>query len=170
MFWFVLAVFALSAEVVRRIRSSPYGSTLRAIRENPQRAAYLGINVKLYQWSAFVVVGAFTGLAGGLYALMEKSITPDIIHWTKSAEPVLMTIIGGIYTFVGPAVGAFVYIVLNSYLVAWTEKWALVLGLVLLVLVLGLPGGVVGFVNEKARGAFEKMRVIRRWAFSKSGA
>jgi hypothetical protein len=54
--------------------------------------------------------------------------------------------------------------------VAWTEKWALVLGLVLLVLVLGLPGGVVGFVNEKARGAFEKMRVIRRWAFSKSGA
>jgi len=170
MFWFVLAVFALSAEVVRRIRSSPYGSTLRAIRENPQRAEYLGINVKLYQWSAFVVVGAFTGLAGGLYALMEKSITPDIIHWTKSAEPVLMTIIGGIYTFVGPAVGAFVYIVLNSYLVAWTEKWALVLGLVLLVLVLGLPGGVVGFVNEKARGAFEKMRVIRRWAFSKSGA
>jgi branched-chain amino acid transport system permease protein len=170
MFWFVLAVFVLSSEVVRRIRSSPYGSTLRAIRENPQRAEYLGINVKLYQWSAFVVVGAFTGLAGGLYALMEKSITPDIIHWTKSAEPVLMTIIGGIYTFVGPAVGAFVYIVLNSYLVAWTEKWALVLGLVLLVLVLGLPGGVVGFVNEKARGAFEKMRVIRRWAFSKSGA
>jgi branched-chain amino acid transport system permease protein len=170
MFWFVLVVFALSVEVVRRIRSSPYGSTLRAIRENPQRAEYLGINVKLYQWSAFVVVGALTGLAGGLYALMEKSITPDIIQWTKSAEPVLMTIIGGIYTFAGPAVGAFVYIVLNSYLVAWTEKWALVLGLVLLVLVLGLPGGVVGFVNEKARGAFEKMRVIRRWAFSKSGA
>jgi branched-chain amino acid transport system permease protein len=79
-----------------------------------------------------------------------------------------MTIIGGIYTFVGPAVGAVVYIILNSYLVAWTEKWALVLGLILLALVLLLPGGVVGFVNEKARRIFGKVRCIRRWSFSKS--
>ena len=97
--------------------------------------------MKLYQWMAFVVAGAFTGLAGGLYAMMEKSISPEIIHWTKSAEPVLMTIIGGIYSFIGPAVGALIYIVLNSYIVGWTENWALVLGLVLLGLVLLLPGG-----------------------------
>jgi len=56
---------------------------------------------------------------------MEKSITPDIIHWTKSGEPVFMTIIGGIYSFAGPMVGAVVFTVLNSYLVAWTEKWPL---------------------------------------------
>jgi branched-chain amino acid transport system permease protein len=168
MYYFVLAVVALSVEVLRRIRSSPFGATLKSIRENGQRASYLGVNVKLYQWTAFVVAGAFTGLAGGLYALMEKSISPEIINWTKSAEPVLMTIIGGIYTFVGPAVGAVVYIVLNSYLVAWTEKWALVLGLVLLTLVLLLPGGVVGFVNEKARQFLGKLGCIRRWSFSKS--
>ncbi|MBI5343537.1 MAG: ABC transporter permease [Deltaproteobacteria bacterium] len=168
MYYFVLAVVALSVELLRRIRSSPFGATLKSIRENGQRAAYLGLNVKLYQWTAFVVAGAFTGLAGGLYALMEKSISPEIIHWTKSAEPVLMSIIGGIYTFVGPAVGAVVYITLNSYLVAWTEKWALVLGLVLLTLVLLLPGGVVGFVNEKARQTLGKLRCIRKWSFSKS--
>jgi branched-chain amino acid transport system permease protein len=168
MYYFVLVVVALSVECLRRIRSSPFGATLKAIRENAQRSSYLGVNVQLYQWAAFVVAGAFTGLAGGLYALMEKSIAPDIIFWTKSAEPVLMTIIGGIYTFTGPAIGAVVYIVLNSYLVAWTEKWALVLGMILLVLVLALPGGVVGFVNEKARQTFGKLGWIRKWSFSKS--
>ncbi|MDA8121806.1 MAG: ABC transporter permease [Deltaproteobacteria bacterium] len=168
MYYFVLLVVGLSVGLIRRIRSSPFGATLKAIRENGQRASYLGVNVKLYQWTVFVIAGAFTGLAGGLYALMEKAISPEIIHWTKSAEPVFMTIIGGIYTFVGPAVGAVVYIVLNSYLVAWTEKWALVLGLVLLTLVLLLPGGVVGFVNEKARQILGKSGCIRRWSFSKS--
>lgn len=167
MYYFALAVVGVSVEILRRIRSSPFGATLKAIRENSQRAAYLGVNVKLYQWSAFVIAGAFTGLAGGLYALMEKSISPDIIHWTKSAEPVLMTIIGGIYSFAGPVAGAAVFIVLNSYLVAWTEKWALVLGLILLVMVLMLPGGVVGFINEKARGAFAKRGWVRKWVFSR---
>jgi branched-chain amino acid transport system permease protein len=170
MYYFALVVVGISVEILRRIRSSPFGSTLKAIRENNQRAAYLGVNVKLYQWTAFVIAGAFTGLAGGLYALMEKSITPDIIHWTKSGEPVFMTIIGGIYTFAGPMVGAVVFTVLNSYLVAWTEKWALVLGIVILVMVLLLPGGVVGFVNEKARAAFGKRGWVRRWSFSKSAA
>jgi branched-chain amino acid transport system permease protein len=170
MYYFALFVVGLSVEILRRIRSSPFGSTLKAIRENNQRAAYLGVNVKLYQWTAFVIAGAFTGLAGGLYALMEKSITPDIIHWTKSGEPVFMTIIGGIYTFAGPMAGAVVFTVLNSYLVAWTEKWALVLGIILLVMVLLLPGGVVGFVNEKARAAFGKRGWVRRWTFSKSAA
>ncbi len=168
MFYFVLAVVGLSVELLRRFRSSPFGATLKAIRENGQRASFLGLNIHLYQWTAFVVAGAFTGLAGGLFALMEKSISPEIIHWSKSAEPVFMTIIGGIYTFAGPAVGAVVYVILNSYLVAWTENWALVLGLVLLTLVLLLPGGVVGFVNEKARQTLGKLGCIRKWSFSKS--
>ena len=168
MFYFVLAVVGLSVELLRRFRSSPFGATLKAIRENGQRASFLGLNIHLYQWTAFVVSGAFTGLAGGLFALMEKSISPEIIHWSKSAEPVFMTIIGGIYTFAGPAVGAVVYVILNSYLVAWTENWALVLGLVLLTLVLLLPGGAVGFVNEKARHTLGKLGCIRKWSFSKS--
>lgn len=167
MYYFALAVVGISVECLRRIRSSAFGSTLKAIRENNQRAAYLGVNVKLYQWAAFVIAGAFTGLAGGLYAIMEKAITPDIIHWTKSGEPVFMTIIGGIYTFAGPVVGAAVFVVLNSYLVAWTENWALVLGIILLVMVLMLPGGVVGFINEKARGALSKRGWVRKWVFSK---
>jgi len=168
MYYFVFTVVGISAELLRRVRSSPFGATLKAIRENSQRASFLGVNIHVYRWTAFVVAGAFTGLAGGLFAMMEKAISPEIIHWSKSSEPVFMTIIGGIYTFAGPAVGAVVYVILNSYLVAWTEKWALVLGLVLLTLVLLLPGGVVGFVNEKARQTLGKLRCIRKWSFSKS--
>jgi branched-chain amino acid transport system permease protein len=167
MYYFTLAVVGICAEILRRFRSSPFGATLKAIRENTQRAAYLGVNVKLYQWAAFVAAGAFTGMAGGLFALMEKAISPEIIHWTKSAEPVLMTIIGGIYSFAGPVAGAAVFVVLNSFLVAWTEKWALVLGIVLLLMVLLLPGGVVGFINEKARGALSERGWVRKWVFSK---
>jgi len=170
MYFFVLIVAGVAMGILRRVRSSPYGATLKAIRENGQRASHLGINVKLYQWTAFVAAGMFTGLAGGLFALVEKSISPEIIHWTKSADPVLMTIIGGIYTFIGPAVGAVVLIVLNSYIVAWTEYWALVLGMVLLLLVLLLPGGVIGFLNEKCRDSLIRTGWIRRWLFSKSEA
>ncbi len=170
MYYFVLLVAALAVAFLARLRSSPFGATLKSIRENSQRAAYLGLNVKLYQWTAFVLAGAFTGLAGGLYALMEKSISPEIIHWTKSAEPVLMTIMGGIYSFVGPAIGAAIYIILNAYIVAWTENWSLVLGLVLLILVLTLPGGAVGYFNEKTRDFLVRIGWLRTWNFSCSTA
>ena len=96
MYYFVLVVVGLSVELLRRIRSSPFGATLKAIRENGQRASFLGVNILLYRWTAFVVAGAFTGLAGGLFAMMEKAISPEIIHWSKSSEPVFMAIIGGI--------------------------------------------------------------------------
>ncbi len=170
MYYFVLLVAALAVAFLSRVRASPFGATLKAIRENGQRASYLGINVRLYQWTAFVLAGAFTGLAGGLYALMEKSISPEIIYWTKSAEPVLMTIMGGIYSFAGPAIGAAIYIILNAYIVAWTENWSLVLGLVLLTMVLALPGGAVGYFNEKARNLLVRMGWLRTWDFLSSKA
>jgi branched-chain amino acid transport system permease protein len=168
MYYFTLVIVGLAVFLLRRFRCSPFGAALKAIRENGQRAAYLGLNVKLYQWTAFVLAGAFTGLAGGLYALLAKSISPELIHWTKSAEPVLMTIMGGIYSFIGPAVGATIYIVLNAYIVAWTENWSLVLGMVLLTLVLLLPGGVVGYFNQITRQFLTRMGWIRVWTFSRS--
>ena len=168
MYYFILVIVWVSVALLRRVRCSPFGATLKAIRENGQRAAYLGLNVKMHQLAAFVIAGAFTGLAGGLYAVMSRSITPDIINWTMSAEPVLITIIGGIYSFAGPAVGAAVFVILNEYIVAWTENWSLVLGLVLLGLVLLLPGGIVGAFNGQARELLVKIRWIRHWAFSKS--
>jgi branched-chain amino acid transport system permease protein len=168
LYYFILVIVWVATAFLRRLRSSPFGATLKAIRENGQRAAYLGLNVKMHQLAVFVLAGAFTGLAGGLYALLSKSITPDIINWTMSAQPVLITIIGGIYSFFGPAVGAAVFVILNEYSVAWTQNWSLVLGLVLLGLVLLLPGGIVGAFNGRARDFLVKIRWIRQWTFSRS--
>jgi len=77
----------------------------------------------------------------------------------------LMTIMGGIYSFAGPAVGAAIYITLNSYILAWTENWGLVLGLVLLTMVLVLPGGAEGYFNEKARNLLVRLGWLRTWDF-----
>ncbi|MGO9394935.1 MAG: hypothetical protein ACLP7A_10020, partial [Desulfobaccales bacterium] len=74
-------------------------------------------------------------------------------------------IMGGIYSFVGPALGAAIFIILNSYIVAWTENWSLVLGLVLLIMVLALPGGAVGYFNEKARNLLVRIGWLRTWDF-----
>jgi len=113
-----------------------------------------------------VIAGAFTGLAGGLYAVMENR-SPRTSSTDQVRRAGVHDVIGGIYTFAGPVVGAAVFVVLNSYLVAWTENWALVLGIILLVMVLLLPGGVVGFINEKARGALSKRGWVRKWVFSR---
>jgi len=169
-YYLVLLVATAAFAAAKMLVDSPWGLLLRAVRDNAHRVGFLGASERGLRLAAFVAAGAFAGLAGALMALHVGGAYPDFVYWTKSAEPVLMTIIGGIYTFCGPAIGAVVYIVLNSYLVAWTEKWALVLGMILLVLVLALPGGVVGFVNEKARRAFGKLGWIRKWSFSKSAA
>ena len=81
-----------------------------------------------------------------------------------------MTIMGGIYSFVGPAIGAAIYIILNAYIVAWTENWSLVLGLVLLTLVLTLPGGAVGYFNEKTREFLVRIGWLQTRDFSCSPA
>lgn len=148
--------FALGATLVCLILmwfivNSPFGWSLRAIRENTQRSQFLGINDRFYKLIAFTVAGAFAGVAGGLYAQFQKWADPELLFWTTSANPVLMSILGGMFNFVGPSVGAVAFVLLREIIKVRTDYWPLVLGLVLLTLVLALPGGIVGFVAEKGR-------------------
>ena len=133
------------------IVNSPFGWSLRAIRENTHRSQFLGINDRLYKLIAFTVAGAFAGVAGGLYSEFQKWADPEILFWTTSATPVLMSILGGMFSFIGPSIGAVVFVALREIIKVRTDYWPLVLGLVLLTLVLTLPGGIVGFVVDKAR-------------------
>jgi branched-chain amino acid transport system permease protein len=94
------------------------------------------------QLSAFVVSGAVSGLAGALFALFSRGAFPDYAFWTKSAEVLLMTLLGGPYAFLGPALGAGILIVLNSVVTSFTEYWPVVLGAILLALIYVFPGGV----------------------------
>ena len=142
-YYFALATTILCMVLMWFIVNSPFGWSLRAIRENTQRSQFLGINDRFYKVIAFTIAGAFAGVAGGLYSQFQK--------W---ADPVLMSILGGMFSFIGPSVGAVAFVALREIIKVRTDYWPLVLGSVLLGMVLALPGGIVGFVTDRARRLF----------------
>lgn len=133
--------------ILRRIVGSPFGRILTTIRENPERAEFIGVNVRRYELIAFVIAGAFAGLAGGLFGIFNRGLFPDFVYWTKSAEVLIMTILGGMGHFYGPVVGALVLVVLNQQITSYTEYWPFVLGGILMGLLFGFPGGIVGALH-----------------------
>jgi branched-chain amino acid transport system permease protein len=143
-YYFALALVAPSLYVLYRLVSSPFGFTLRALRANPRRVQYIGVNVRAHQLATFVVSGAFAGLAGGLFALSTGNVFPGWLNWTASATPIVMAVLGGVNTFLGPALGAAVYVVLEVLISGKTEYWPLAMGVIIVVLVLLMPGGLSG--------------------------
>ena len=150
-FYFLsLGVVAACLWCMRRIVASPFGRMLTAIRENPERAAFIGVDVRRYELAAFVLAGAFAGIAGGLFGIFNRGVFPDFAYWNKSAEVLIMTLLGGSQTFFGPAVGAAVLIWLNQQIVSYTEYWPLILGTLLILLLFVFPGGIVGAAGAAA--------------------
>jgi branched-chain amino acid transport system permease protein len=147
-YYYVLAIFCVCVAVMWVIVHSPFGKALQAIRDNETRAEFVGVQVWHYRWVAFLISGAFTGLAGALWVPLNGLVTPDILHWTFSGEIVFFTVLGGFRTFTGPIVGAVAFNYLKTFAVGYTVYWQLLLGVVLVVLVLGLPTGIVGSVGR----------------------
>src|SRR5690606_28941255 len=117
----------------------PFGYAMRAGRDSSLRADAIGIDVKRVQWAAFVVAGAFGGLAGALYAFSKGSISPDTMAVSKSVDGLVMVLLGGIQTLIGPVVGATAFNVLQDYIMRATEYWRALFGGVILLLVLVFP-------------------------------
>jgi branched-chain amino acid transport system permease protein len=147
-YYFVLIVCVLAIGLLYRIVNSPFGLTLQGIRDSESRIAFTGISVKNYRLIAFTIAGLYAGLAGALIPPLESTVTPPLAHWTHSAEPVMATLLGGIYTFSGPIVGAFLFYVIKDIIVRFTEYWLIWLGAIVLALVMGLPGGVVSIFQK----------------------
>jgi branched-chain amino acid transport system permease protein len=139
-----LVLVMLSLAAMRRIIASPFGRMLTTIRENPERAASIGLDVRGYELAAFVVAGGFAGIAGALFGIFNRGVFADYVYWPKSAEVMIMTILGGIDHFWGPVVGAATLVLLNQEITSYTEYWPLVLGAILLVLLFVFPGGIAG--------------------------
>lgn len=147
---FVLVLVLISIYILWRIVNSPFGKTLTAIRENPERTGFIGVNVQRYQLYAFMVAGAFSGLAGALMMVNERSVYPDLAHWTQSTQVLLMSLLGGVYTFFGPIVGACMLLTMDADITQdYPEIWQLFLGAVLILILYGLPGGILGFIQER---------------------
>lgn len=158
-FFLALILSALGIAALRRISGSPFGRILNTIRDNPERAQFIGINVRRYQLIAFVIAGGFAGLAGGLFGIYKRGVYPDYAYWSKSAEVLIMTILGGIHHFWGPTVGSAVLILLNGVVVSYTEYWPFVLGIILLVILFAFPGGILGGLESVWRRVKGKSNV-----------
>jgi branched-chain amino acid transport system permease protein len=139
-----ILLIAVSLAVLHRVVRSPFGRILTTIRDNPERAAFIGVNVRAYQLAAFVVAGTFAGFAGALYGIFSRGVFADYVFWSKSAEVMIMTILGGMDYFWGPPVGALALVWLNQQITDYTQYWPFVLGSILLVLLFGFPGGILG--------------------------
>lgn len=148
-FYFCLVIVVACVWLIWRITQSPFGAALGAIRENRQRATYSGLNVRVIELKVFVMAGAFAGVAGALRAPVQQMAFPSLLNWNQSAEPVLVTLAGGIGTFFGPVVGAAVFVFTNFVITSYFEYPLLVFGSLVLAIVLFLPGGIVGAVKAR---------------------
>ncbi|MGN6526471.1 MAG: branched-chain amino acid ABC transporter permease [Burkholderiaceae bacterium] len=145
LYFFVLAVFVGVFLLALRIVHSPYGQVLKAIRENEPRAVSLGYNVDRYKLLAFVLSAALAGLGGGLKTLVLHLATLQDVRWEQSGEVILMTLLGGLGTYAGPVVGAFVVVGLQNYLSDRAGSWTgVIIGAIFVLCVVAFRKGFVG--------------------------
>jgi branched-chain amino acid transport system permease protein len=146
--YFVICVVVLCLIAMHRIVVSPFGKIFQAIRDNPQRSEAIGVNVRRHQLAGLVIAAFFAGIAGALYVVVEGSVVPDLLFWTFSLEILIMCLLGGWFTFLGPMLGAAIMLSLRTFAGMYTEHWTLILGVILMVLIFFLPEGVAGFIMK----------------------
>jgi branched-chain amino acid transport system permease protein len=157
-YYLTLTLVAAAVLLMHRILYSPFGYGMRAARDSVLRADAIGIDVKRLQWVAFVLAGTFAGLAGALFAFSKGSISPESMYVGKSIDGLVMVLLGGLQTLVGPIVGAVTFTWLHDTVARNTDYWRAVLGGIILILVLLFPQGIVGFAQQlmlRLRGAKE---------------
>jgi branched-chain amino acid transport system ATP-binding protein len=151
-YYYATAVLAGAAIwLLWRVVHSPFGRVLESIRENEQRASFVGYDVRRYKLTAFVVSCAFSGLAGALYTFLLNFAYPESLHVTMAGEIAAMTLVGGMRSFAGPAVGAAVFVFMRDTLSSWTENWLIYFGVIFIAFVMFSPNGIVG-VWDRLRG------------------
>ena len=146
MYLFILAVFLAGIFLLWRLVRSPFGLILTAVRENKERLAFVGADVRMVRLTAFTIAGGLAGLSGALFCLFNSMATPDFMHWSYSARPILMTILGGSGVFLGPAFGAAVFFLLEQVITHITDNWMIFLGAILIPVVIFFPQGILGTI------------------------
>jgi len=147
-YYFILIILVICLIIMYLILKSPFGNTLQAIRDNPQRCEAIGINVKRHQLIAIVIATFFAGIAGVLFVALERCVFTDLLFWTFSLEIFIMCLLGGWFTFAGPILGAAIMVALRTFVGIFTEYWTLVLGIILILIIFFLPEGVMGYFEK----------------------
>jgi branched-chain amino acid transport system permease protein len=150
LYYFAFAVFVVVVVALWRVVNSPFGRILNAIKQNETRARFVGYNVWLYKWLAFVLSAVVAGLAGGLFCLAQQSAYPNVMSLHQSGFVVMMVLIGGgLVSFWGPVLGAVLFFIARDLLGAYTEAWLLWYGLLFMALVLFKPEGLAGLLGGR---------------------
>jgi len=158
-YYFVLIISFIAIYVLYRIVNSPFGLTLKGIRDSENRVSFAGISIRNYRLLSFTLAGLYAGLAGSLVPPLENTVTPPLAHWTHSAEPVMVTLLGGIHTFSGPIVGSILFYLIKDIIVRYTEYWLIWFGSIVVFLVLVFRGGIVIFFTERVAPFFKRTNI-----------
>jgi len=158
-YYYALMIVVVATWGMWRIVSSPFGLCLMAVRDNPEKATYLGLDVKRYRWYAFVVSGAYAAIGGALLAPVTGQVDPTLTYWTHSGTLVFMTILGGFSHFFGPLLGALIYIFLQDAVMSLIPYWRFIFGALLALIVIFAPEGVAGAVGSFLK---QERRLARR--------
>ena len=154
-FYYSIIILLLLGTLMWRIVHSPMGVHFRAIRDNPRKAEYLGVQVHRFRLIAFVISAVYGAVGGALLVVPVGLADPELAYWTHSGNIVFMTILGGFNNFFGPIIGAFAFIALKDQLIGLTQYWRFALGVVLVLLVILLPSGIMGLFNLKKKLEFK---------------
>jgi len=151
-YYLCLACLLATVFLIWRIVNSRFGLVVQGLRSNEQRMQAIGFPSKRYKLVAFVIAGTLCGLSGALLANNTDFVSPAVMYWTRSGDLMVMVILGGMGTLVGPVIGAVVYLLLEELLSQITEYWALIMGPLLLLIVLFGRGGIMGLLGRLNRG------------------
>jgi branched-chain amino acid transport system permease protein len=149
MYYYVLGMLIVLTFLMWRISRSAFGLGLRAIRENEQKAQYLGVNVRRHRLVVFVISAAYGALGGVIVAIPVGLAEPSLAYWVQSGNLVFMLLLGGYTNFFGPVLGAILFIFFQDQLMSYTEYWRLTFGVLLAVIVIFFPNGLMGIVDPR---------------------
>ncbi len=147
-YWYALGLLALLSLVMWRIVQSPFGLHLKAVRDNEQKAAYLGVHVRWMRLAAFVISAIYASIGGAILAISVGLADPEMAYWTQSGNLVFMAVLGGSASFAGPVVGALAFVLLQDEMMSLTQYWRFVMGAILVLMVIFFPRGLTGIADS----------------------
>lgn len=150
-YYYCLGLLLLAGFIMWRIVRSPFGLHLQAIRDNARKAEYLGVHVHLFRLAAFVISAGFGAAGGAILGFRIGLADPGLVYWTESGQIVLMVVLGGFSNFFGPIIGGLTFTLLQDQLQSLTQYWRFMLGLILAIIVIGLPRGITGLAGDIGR-------------------
>jgi branched-chain amino acid transport system permease protein len=148
MYFMALSFFAMTYWGLRRLLNAPLGHAFVGIRENEQRMMAIGYPTRAYKLLSFTIAGAIAGLAGGLYAIFNGFISADAVYWTASGDILIMTMLGGAGTLIGPALGAAIVLLMKNVVSSYSEHWLAIIGITFICCVMFFPGGLWGSLQK----------------------